>query len=299
MNSIGIDIGGTKIAGAIFDDTGQELAKYVKPTPNNYNELVDACIALVLLLEKAVGMRATVGIGVPGAIDKTSGKLYFAANTPCLIDAPLRQDLTSKLGRPVYMANDADCAALSEATDGAGAGYHNVFGLILGTGVGGGAVINGNPLQGVNGLTGEFGHLALPFREKSDGPMAECHCGQKGCIDKSVSGPALVRLYSDITNKYASAETIASLAKEKNPEACQVLDAYCTTLSKAIIPIIQTFDPDVIIVSGGLSELPVIYDEVPKRWGKFSVRKDLKTLFMPAKYGAATGLRGAAWIGRG
>ncbi len=297
--AIGIDLGGTKIAGAAFNAQGEQRAQAVHATPDAYEALVRTCVALVEKMQSATRVVATVGIGIPGTVDRDTGLIRAAANVPCLVGRNLRGDLEAALNRKVRIANDADCAALSEAVDGAGEGYNNVFGLILGTGVGGGLVIDGRLVEGANGLAGEIGHLPLPFREDSDGAAVDCPCGQKGCIDKSASGPALSRLYERKTGQLADAERIADLARRGDAEAGRVLDVFITTLAKAMIPILHMFDPDVIAVSGGLANLPHIYDEVPKRWGRYALRPDIKTRFVPAKHGALSGLRGAAWLGRG
>lgn len=296
---IGLDIGGTKIAGAVFDSARREIAQIVHPTPPDYSVLVMICQTIVEQLDQKCGGRAPVGVGVPGAIDQTTGIIPFTGNTPCLDGKPLRQDLENVLKRSVRLANDADCAALSEAVDGAGAGQRSVFGLIIGTGVGGGFVIDGKIVAGANGLTGEFGHLLLPFREDADGPFADCPCGQKGCIDKSISGGALARLYRAMTGRNADAEAVAALAGRNDADALRVLDRFYTTVAKAMIAVIYTFDPEIIVVSGGLNGLPRLYDEVPKRWSRYMFGgARLKTKFAAARHGPMSGLRGAAWVGR-
>ncbi len=294
----GLDIGGTKIAGAVFDERYNEIAQIVAPTPSDYGSFLKTCVNIVEQLDQKCGQKASLGVGVPGSIDQKAGTIPFAANTPALSGQPLRDDLAKALNRSVRLANDADCAALSEATDGAGAGYQTVFGLIMGTGVGGGFVVKGQIVEGPNGLTGEFGHIALPFREVSDGPVVTCSCGQTGCIDKSVSGLALARLYKMMTNKEADAFEIDTLARRGDVEAIRVLDSFYTTVAKAMRAVIYTFDPEVIVVCGGLSGLPGLYKEVTERWGKYIVGKNPKTQFVPAKYGAMSGLRGAAWVGK-
>jgi fructokinase len=297
--SIGLDVGGTKIAGAVFGEDGAEVSRVILPTPANYAEFLSTCVTIIEQLDKTCGAKASVGIGLPGGIAAHAERLPTIANLPCLSGQPLQSDLQAKLGRPVRLANDADCAALSEATDGAGAGYASVFGLIMGTGVGGGLVIDGKLVQGANGLTGEVGHLPLPFREPADGPVAPCSCGQSGCIDKSASGPALVRMYQVMTGKTVNASPqIAELASQGDAGALETLDRFYSTVAKAMVPILHMFDPDIIVVSGGLNNMPALYDEVPKRWGKYALIPNPKTLFVPAKHGALSGLRGAAWLGK-
>jgi fructokinase len=296
--SIGLDIGGTKIAGAIFDGNRRELAQVSCPTPDNYTDFLRTCCDVIAQLETKSDSPATIGIGVPGALDYATGDVVMTGNTPCIVGKPLRKDLEQLLKRPLRLANDADCAALSEAVDGAGAGFRTVFGLIVGTGVGGGYVADHHLIEGVNGLAGEFGHLPLPFREASDGPLAECVCRQKGCIEKSVSGGGLARLYTSMTGKQADASQIATLAQRNDSDASRVLDQYYTTLAKAMVPVIHTFDPQIIVASGGLSLLPGLAEEVPKRWSKFTACPNPKTKFAIARHGAMSGLRGAAWVGK-
>lgn len=295
--SIGLDIGGTKIAGAVFDGS-REISRSVVPTPADYTDFLSVCVSMVRQLEGACGARASIGVGIPGAVAAEPNPLPVIANIPCLSGKNLQRDLQGKLGAPVRLANDADCAALSEATDGAGAGYRSVFGLIMGTGVGGGMVVDGKLIQGANGLTGEIGHLPLPFREPADGPVVPCSCGQSGCIDKSASGPALLRQHHVLTGTMLKASPeITELARQGNAPAIETLDRFFTTVAKSMVPVLHSFDPDIIVVSGGLNNLPGLYEVVPKRWGQYAMIPNPKTLFVPAKHGALSGLRGAARLG--
>jgi len=295
---IGLDIGGTKTAGAVFDANGREIAQTLLPTPGTYLDLLKTCAHIVDQLDNKCGQHASVGVGVPGAVDQSTGTVPFTGNTPSLSGQPLQKDLEKLLARPVRLANDADCAALSEAVDGAGAGYKTVFGLIMGTGVGGGFVVNGEVVEGANGLTGEFGHIVVPFREASDGPIVTCICGQHGCIDKSISGLALARLHETRGGQKIDATQIADLARQGDAKAKHTLDQFYTVVAKAMVVVIYTFDPEIIVVSGGLSQLPGMCDEVPKRWGQYAACKNPKTKFVAAKHGAMSGLRGAAWVGK-
>ncbi len=296
-SSIGFDIGGTKIAAAIFDAKGTPLDQNMVPTPQNYESFLNACGKMTEELDKVGGQKASIGIGIAGLIDRERGTV-FAPNIPCLEGKNFRADCEKLFGRPVRIANDADCMALAEAKDGAGQGQRTVFGLIMGTGCGGGVVVDGKILQGPHGLTGEIGHLPLPFRDESDGPLAACGCGQKGCIDKSISGPALARLYKHMIGREVEDphHVVTGLARD-DADARRVLDQFYTTVAKAMIIVIHTYDPDVIVVSGGLNSLPGLYDEVPKRWGRYALCKNLRTQFVPAKFGAMSGLRGAAFYG--
>jgi fructokinase len=295
--SIGLDIGGTKIAGAVFDAQGALLAQSAVPTPKDYQSLLDACGTMVGELDQACGQKPKIGIGVAGMIDRDKGSV-FAPNIPCLEGHAFRSDCEKIFDRAVRLANDADCAALAEAMEGAGQGHRSVFCLIMGTGVGGGFVFDGKMLEGAHGLAGEIGHLPLPFREAEDGPIADCGCGQKGCIDKSISGPALARLYKAMTGKEAHAGQIVDWARQGDSEARRVLDQFYVTVAKATITVIHTFDPDIILVSGGLNALPGLYDKVPNSWGRYSLCKNLRTKFVPAKFGVMSGVRGAARMGR-
>lgn len=298
-NAIGLDIGGTKIAGAIFGADGSELSRHVVPTPKEYPDFLESTLGLIAKLEEGSTAKASVGIGLPGAVSAYAGPLPTIANISCLSGKDLAADLAVKLQRPVRLANDADCAALSEATDGAGAGHRAVFGLILGTGVGGGLVIDQKLYQGANGLAGEFGHLPLPHRIDADGPVISCACGQSGCIDKSASGPALLRRYHQISGKVLTASPqVAELAKQGDKEALAALDDYFTTVAKALVTVLHMFDPDIIVACGGLSAMPGLIEAVPQRWGRFTMIPYPRTKFAVARHGAMSGLRGAAWLGR-
>ncbi|MDE2030447.1 MAG: ROK family protein [Alphaproteobacteria bacterium] len=287
--AIGLDIGGTKIAGAAFDAQGNEVARTQQPTPADYGAFLETCCAVVAELEGKTGKAESIGACAP----------YAVANLPFLVGKPLREDLGGLLGHEVGLANDANCAALAEAVDGAGQGHASVFGLILGTGVGGGFVLNGKVVAGAHGLCGEIGHLPLPFYEEDDGERVMCGCSQKGCIDKLASGPALIRLYKKISGQDAhGASMIAERAGQGDRAAAETLDRYYTVVAKAMVAIIHSFDPDVIAVSGGVSKLPGLYEEVPKRWGRYALAKAPKTRFVQAKHGAMAGLRGAALIGK-
>ncbi|MDE1901057.1 MAG: ROK family protein [Alphaproteobacteria bacterium] len=280
--AIGLDIGGTKIAGAAFDDGGVQVAESVTATPADYPSFLAACRKVV----DALG-PGSIGVGIPNG----------AANMPFLVGKDIAADLARAFGRPVRLGNDANCAALAEAIDGAGQGYDTVFGLILGTGVGGGFVVNGRMIAGANGTACEIGHVPLPYYEPSDGSLVPCGCGQKGCIEQLLNGAALARLHYELTDDSLTAKNIATMASKGNKDALATLDRYFTTLAKAMVAILHTFDPDIITVSGGLNALPAMYDEIPKRWGQYALAKNPKTKFVPAKHGAMAGLRGAAWLG--
>jgi len=294
---IGLDIGGSKIAGAVFDARGKEIAQHVMPTPANYAGFFTSCKKIVEMLDRGHEEKAPIGIGLAGVVNRDKGTV-FASNISYLKSHPIQKDFEKAFGRDVRMANDADCAALSEATDGAGKGHSSVFCLIMGTGIGGGLVVDQKIVEGVQGLAGEFGHLPLPFREYTDGIIAPCLCKQKGCIEQSIGGSALARLYENMTGHKAGAEQVGNLARKNDPEALRVMDQFYTTVAKAMVTVIHMFDPEIIVVSGGLSNLPGLYDEVPKRWGQYALQDKLKTKFVQAKHGAISGLRGAAALWR-
>ncbi|NTU76508.1 MAG: ROK family protein [Alphaproteobacteria bacterium] len=294
---IGLDIGGTKIAGGVFTPEGAMLAEKIIPVPRDYPAFITSCANLVASLESLAQTTCTVGVGVAGGIDSAAGSVY-ASGLPFMRNLPFRHDLESSFQREVRLANDANCMALAEAVDGAGKDFTTVLGLIVGTGVGAGIVHRQQILVGPNGLAGEIGHLPLPFREPEDGPFAPCSCRQQGCIDATISGPGLSRLYALMTGREASPKAIAEMAEKGDSDACRVLDRYFETVAKAMVVAIHSFDPDVIVVSGGLCALPGLYDEVPRRWGKYALAKKPKTKFVPAKHGPMSGVRGAAWLWR-
>lgn len=294
--SIGLDIGGTKIAGAVFGQDGNPLAQQTVPTPNDYAAFLKACSELIQGFDKTCSAKPAIGIGIAGAIDREKGTV-FAPNIPCLENHAFAADCEKSFGRKVVLGNDADCAALAEAREGAGQGHRAVFGLIIGTGVGGGLILDGKIMQGPHGIAGEIGHLPLPFREESDGPLFACGCGQKGCIDKSISGPALARLYKHMTGREIEdpRHVVTSLTKT-DADTRRVLDQYYVTVAKAMITVIHAYDPDIIVVSGGMNGLPGLYDNVPKLWGRFALSKNLRTKFVQARLGSIGGTRGAALL---
>jgi fructokinase len=290
---IGIDIGGTKIAAASYDKGGNEVAQQTLPTPATYDAFLDTCRKLVAALETQSGKATSIGVCAPYADENTN------ANVPALIGKNLSRDLEDIFGRKIPFANDANCAALAEAREGAGMGYKSMFGLILGTGVGGGFILNGEIMAGANGMAAEIGHLPLPFYEPVDGSRVTCGCGQTGCIEKLICGAALARLHHQRTENDVSAKKMGEMAAKGNKDVLETLDAYYTTVAKAMVAILHTFDPEIITVSGGLSSLPGLYDEVPKRWGRYAANKNPVTKLVPSAFGSMAGLRGAALVGRG
>ena len=295
---IGIDLGGTKIEGLALGDDGRELDRRRITAPRgNYDNTVQAIVDLVAALEPASAgqVLATVGIGIPGAISPATG-LIKNANSTWLIGHPLETDLARALGRPVRLANDANCFALSEATDGAAAGAAVVFGVIIGTGTGGGLVVNGRVVVGANAIAGEWGHNPLPAPEDDERPGPECYCGRSGCIETFLSGPALARDYLAHGGEDIPAIEIAARAARGEARATGCLDRYERRFARAIASVINVVDPDVIVLGGGLSNIPRLYDRVPALWGEYVFSDRVATTLRPAKHGDASGVRGAAWL---
>jgi fructokinase len=303
---IGIDLGGTKIEGLALGDDGGEFARLRVPAPRgNYDETIRAIVDLVSALERsAFARRATadksadrvsVGVGIPGAISPATG-LIKNANSTWLIGRPLERDLARAVGRPVRLANDANCFALSEATDGAAAGAAVVFGVIIGTGTGGGLVVNGRVVAGANAIAGEWGHNPLPAPDADERPGPECYCGRFGCIETFLSGPALARDYLAHGGDDLTAIDIAARAERGEARASGCLDRYERRFARAIASVINVVDPDVVVLGGGLSNISRLYDRVPDLWGRHVFSDRVATRLLPAKHGDASGVRGAAWL---
>jgi fructokinase len=289
---IGIDLGGSKIEAALLDAEGRlRLRRRVATPAGDYDGTIASIRALVLGIEREIGAGCTVGIAMPGTISPATG-LVKNANSTCLNGRPFDGDLTSALGRAVRLANDADCFALSEATDGAAAGARCVFGVILGTGVGGGIVIDGTPLIGRNAIAGEWGHNPLPSPEDDERPGPACYCGRSGCIETFLSGPGLVADHGG----GATAAAIATAAGAGDPAATATLARYVDRLARALAGIINILDPDAIVLGGGLSHIATLYDEVPRAWGRYVFSDSVATRLLPPRYGDSSGVRGAAWL---
>jgi fructokinase len=293
---MGIDLGGTKIEGLVLDDKGRELARERIPTPSGaYPATLQALASLVERLETHVGCQCRVGIGMPGSFSLASGRVKNS-NSVCLNGQPLRQDLEALLQRSLRFANDADCFTLSEATDGAGRDATVVFGVILGTGTGGGICAYGKLLAGPNSISGEWGHNPLPWPQADELPGRLCYCGKFGCIETWVSGPGLAQDYRERSAQELSAQAIASAAVAGNAMALAVLDRYVDRLSRALAGVINILDPDCIVLGGGLSNVTPLYEAVPSRWGRYVFSDRVETRLVPAKYGDSSGVRGAAWL---
>jgi len=291
---IGIDLGGTKIEALALDDAGVELGRRRSATPQgDYDGTIRAMVEHVTALESETERRGSIGVCMPGAESLATG-LIKNANSVCLIGRPLASDLAAALERPVRLANDANCFTLSEATDGAAAGADMVFGVILGTGVGGGCVVDGRILAGVNGICGEWGHNPLPWPTDDERPGPPCYCGREGCVETFLSGSGLARDYARDGNTEPS--EIARRAAAGEPAAKAAVERYCDRLARALSTVINIFDPDVIVLGGGMSNIDALYGEVLGRWGSYVFSDRVDTRLVAAKYGDASGVRGAAWL---
>jgi fructokinase/N-acetylglucosamine kinase len=320
---LGIDLGGTKIEIIALDNAGTERLRHRVPTPqNDYPATVETLSSLVRQAESELGMSGSVGIGTPGALSHATG-LMKNCNSTCLIGRPLKADLEAALGREVRLTNDANCFALSEATDGAAAGAEVVFGVILGTGVGGGLVVRGQVLNGINSIAGEWGHNPLPYfqfrhaqadheetgthpttgerivhpwpsERECNGPP--CYCGKKGCIEAWLSGPALAADHVRYGGEDLPAHEIAQLAAAGYGPCSKTLARYEERLARALAGVINILDPDVIVLGGGLSNIQRLYDNVPKLWPRYVFSDRIDTKLVPPIHGDSSGVRGAAWL---
>jgi len=293
---IGIDLGGTKIEALALDPDGQPLFRRRVPTPRgDYDATLEAVVDLVRSLEQELGRRGSLGIGMPGALSPASG-LIKNANSTWLIGRPFDRDLARALDRPVRLANDANCFALSEAIDGAAAGADIVFGVILGTGVGGGLVVAQRPIGGRNAIAGEWGHNPLPWPSDDERPGPNCYCGKQGCIETFLSGPGLARDYAAATGTTLSAEAIAGRANQGEDQAQAALTRYEGRLARALAHVINILDPDVVVLGGGLSNIGRLAGRVPQLLGRHVFSDRVDTAVVSAHHGDSGGARGAAWL---
>jgi fructokinase len=292
---IGVDVGGTKIEIAALDPQGRELVRRRVPTPvEDYPATLAAIAGLVRSVDGDLGERGSVGLGTPGALSRSSG-LIKNSNSLCLNGKPMKQDIEALLGREVRIDNDANCLALSEAVDGAGAGAAIVFGVILGTGVGGGICVAGRVLEGINAIAGEWGHNPLP-RTGEDLPVPKCKCGRPGCVEAYLSGPALERQFLERTGRAKSAAQIAAAASSGDADAEACLQRYESRLARALAVVINILDPDVVVLGGGMSNLERLYSSVPRLWAPHVFSDRIDTRLARNVHGDSSGVRGAAWL---
>lgn len=301
---LGMDLGGTKLESALFDPAGREVWRLRQATPaGDYRATVATMAAQVTQAREALmwldaAATMSVGVGTPGA-QTASGRMKNC-NSTCLNGQPLQADLEAAIDQPVRLANDANCLALSEATDGAGAGANVVFAAILGTGTGAGIAVHGQLLQGANGLAGEWGHNPLPFAQDGEDPIWACYCGQRGCIESLVSGPGMAREHAARHGGTLETADIAARAAAGDADCAASLRRHAQRLARALAAVINLLDPDVIVLGGGLSRMSHLYAEVPALWQRWVLSvgsgAPLQTRLLPALHGDASGVRGAAWL---
>jgi fructokinase len=293
---LGIDLGGTKIEIIALDDEGGELLRRRVPTPQGeYSGTLRAIADLVHQVESTLGQAGTVGVGTPGAISRATG-LLKNSNSVHLNGQPIVQDLESLLQRKLRISNDANCFALSEATDGAAAGAAVVFGVIIGTGTGAGIVVNGHVLTGANGIAGEWGHNPLPWPEGAELPGPACYCGQHGCIETFLSGPGMSADHQRVSGKRLDAATIVARAAGGDAECELTLQRYENRLARSLAHVINILDPDVIVLGGGMSNIQRLYENVHGIWGRYVFSDRVDTRLVRNRFGDSSGVRGAAWL---
>ena len=296
MLRIGIDLGGSKIELVALDSTGQVLLRRRQATPQgDYGGTLRAIHGLIQTAESDLGQTGSVGVGMPGAESMVDGRIKNA-NSTCLLGKALREDLQALLGREIRLANDANCFALSEAIDGAGKGAAVVFGVILGTGVGGGIVVGQRVLNGANGIAGEWGHNPLPRMEEEDLPPPRCYCGRFGCVESWLSGPALAADHVRHGGETLTAEAISSAAHSGHLPCELTLERYERRLAKALAQVVNIVDPQVIVLGGGVSNIDRLYDAVPRLWAAHVFSDVIRTRLLRNVHGDSSGVRGAAWL---
>ncbi len=293
---IGIDLGGTKIEAIALDEAGQELARKRVSTPaGDYEKILHSIKQLIDDVETSTGRQGSIGIGTPGALSPATG-LLRNSNSVCMNYMPVKEDLETLLDRPITMANDANCFALSEATDGAAAGANVVFGVIVGTGTGAGVVVHGKVLTGPNAIAGEWGHNPLPWPKDDERPGATCYCGKPGCIETFLSGPGMARDHFEHTGDKLSAEQIVQQSGQGNEAAEHTLLRYEDRMARSLSHVINILDPDVIVLGGGMSNIQRLYTNVPAIWGQYVFSDKVFTRLVAPQYGDSSGVRGAAWL---
>jgi len=293
---LGIDLGGTKIEIIALDKTGNTLLRQRCTTPQrDYSGTIAAIGDLVDDVERQLGQKGSIGIGTPGSISPATGRLQNS-NSTCLNDQPLLQDLEQRLQRPLRMANDANCFALSEATDGAAASASSVFGVIIGTGTGAGVVINGQVLQGANGIAGEWGHNPLPWPEDKELPGNQCYCGKRGCLETFLSGPGFSTQHQKTFAEQLTPVEIVARAEQGDQQCESSLCQYEDRLARGLAHVINLLDPEVIVLGGGMGNIQRLYHTVPKLWQRYIFSNSIQTRLVAPKYGDSSGVRGAAWL---
>jgi fructokinase len=293
---IGIDLGGTKIEALALDRTGTELLRYRVPTPrDDYWGTIGAIAGLVRRLEAETGSLGTVGAGIPGSVSRRTG-LIKNSNSTWLNGMPLAEDLSKALEREVRVANDANCLAISEATDGAAAGARVVFGVILGTGCGGGVAVDGHVHSGPNGLGGEWGHNPLPWPSRGECPGPACYCGKNGCLEMWISGTGVARDFLQATGRALTTREIVAEVDSGGSEASAAMERFADRLARGLASVINVLDPDVLVFGGGLSLYQRIYTELPQRLAQYVFGGEAETVLVQARYGDSSGVRGAAWL---
>ena len=297
MLRIGLDLGGSKTEIIALDETGGELLRQRVPSPRgDYAATLSTIVALVQDTEARLGARGSVGIGTPGAISPATG-LLRNSNSTWLNGKPLLHDLIERLERDLRIENDANCFALSEAVDGAGAGHRVVFGVILGTGVGGGIVVDRQVLSGPNRIAGEWGHNPLPWPEDSERPGPPCYCGRRGCIETFLSGPGFARDHAAVTGALLDGAEIVEAARQGEQCSLASVERYEQRLARALAHVINILDPDAIVLGGGMSNVARWYETVPRLWRQWVFSDRVGTLLLRNRHGDSSGVRGAAWLG--
>ncbi|WP_448250219.1 fructokinase [Thalassotalea agariperforans] len=292
---IGIDLGGTKIELVVLDNNGQERFKTRVATPKNYQGTLDKIVSLVQQAEQAVASKCSVGIGIPGCISLDTGTVKNA-NSTWLNNQPFNDDLNQRLNRQVFIANDANCFAVSEATDGAAAKQPIVFGVIIGTGCGAGIAINGKVHAGRNFVAGEWGHNPLPWMTAQEFEQTNCFCGKHSCIETFISGSGFIRDFNLGELQVQRAEDIMALVEQGNPQAITAFTNFIDRLARSLAHVINILDPDAIVLGGGLSNIDAIYQKLPEILAKYVIGGECYTPVLKNKYGCSSGVRGAAWL---